>query len=384
MKAFVYPPLPTERDVIRILTVEPGDFDEQIRSTLTPVRFSAKPRYIALSYTWADPYPDDVPAPTISRRKEPRQQETDSHTEVPPIDSIPEPMPGAPVAGSHEANYIIVDTCEFPVERNLSLALRHLRSPTHPLPLWIYAICINQQNEKERNMYVAMMSFIYKRATMVVAWLGAREYKGQFNYVRTLQWKMGQTQHLATYISGPKRPHYDKPDQDTFARVIRSAYWTRVWVVQEFCLARELFIAYGSKLWAYECIRGWDIFENAKRDALNIRTTRLRCLELESMVRLFDARKSKHTKEMALGFLVETFSKAACGRVQDKIYGLLGLANDIIPDSDTNGDVEGPIARYIKSLDIQDEVPPDPPSGRAIFGVDYSRSLFEIWTDVLC
>ncbi|KAI0383032.1 heterokaryon incompatibility protein-domain-containing protein [Hypomontagnella monticulosa] len=385
MTTFTYPPLPTDRNAIRILTIQPGDFDDQIRSTLTPVPFTERPKYIALSYTWADPYPDDLRTPTIPCREGPAQQTADLQTEVLSMCNTPESIAKVPANRANGADFIIVDTHQFPVQRNLSLALRHLRSPTHPLHLWVDAICIDQQNEKERNVHVAMMSFIYKRATMVVAWLGARRYKGQFNYVQTLrnEWKMGQTQRLVTYMVDPKRPQCsEKPDTETFQRVIRSAYWARVWIIQEFCLAQNLVIAYGSKLWSYKCIRSWDNLQ-VKKVPSDIGTSGLRWPGFESMVQLFDARESKHTKEMTLECLVETFSKAACGRVQDKIYGLLGLANDITPDPTTNEDTVDPITRYIRLLDIRDEVPPDPPTGRASFKVDYSRPLFQIWTDVL-
>lgn len=40
---------------------------------------------------------------------------------------------------------------KLPVTKNLALALRHLRSITAPRTLWTDAICINQEDIKERN-----------------------------------------------------------------------------------------------------------------------------------------------------------------------------------------------------------------------------------------
>ncbi|KAF2660972.1 HET-domain-containing protein, partial [Lophiostoma macrostomum CBS 122681] len=38
--------------------------------------------------------------------------------------------------------------------------------------LWIDALCIDQQNDQERNHQVERMGEIYKRADRVIAWLG--------------------------------------------------------------------------------------------------------------------------------------------------------------------------------------------------------------------
>ncbi|KAL1842480.1 hypothetical protein VTK73DRAFT_3111 [Phialemonium thermophilum] len=53
--AFPYPPLPAGSDALRVLTLSPATgFWDPLVATLEAVPFSAKPKYIALSYTWAD------------------------------------------------------------------------------------------------------------------------------------------------------------------------------------------------------------------------------------------------------------------------------------------------------------------------------------------
>ncbi|PVH81632.1 HET-domain-containing protein, partial [Cadophora sp. DSE1049] len=62
----------------------------------------------------------------------------------------------------------------FPVRQNLLCALRVLRASgdTIKLPIWIDALCIDQQNVSERGHQVDMMGVIYRGAQHVIAWLG--------------------------------------------------------------------------------------------------------------------------------------------------------------------------------------------------------------------
>jgi len=55
-----YPQLPSGVDAIRILTLEPArSFSCPLICNLSPAAFSTKPKYVALSYTWEDPYPGE-------------------------------------------------------------------------------------------------------------------------------------------------------------------------------------------------------------------------------------------------------------------------------------------------------------------------------------
>ncbi|PKS06248.1 hypothetical protein jhhlp_006994 [Lomentospora prolificans] len=67
---------------------------------------------------------------------------------------------------------ILLDGQHVPVTTNLYAALRALRQPTRPRQLWIDALCINQQDVRERSHEVFRMRLIYERATRVVIWLG--------------------------------------------------------------------------------------------------------------------------------------------------------------------------------------------------------------------
>lgn len=86
-------------------------------------------------------------------------------------------------AGSYEAlSYVWGDTSKktpiqvndktLEIGINLRGALHALRYEDKSRTLWIDAICIDQQNIKERNEQVAAMPQIYSRAMKTVIWLG--------------------------------------------------------------------------------------------------------------------------------------------------------------------------------------------------------------------
>ena len=58
------------------------------------------------------------------------------------------------------------------VKPNLFLALKRLRQPTQGRIVWVDALCIDQDNVKEKIHQVAMMGDIYRSSSRVLIWLG--------------------------------------------------------------------------------------------------------------------------------------------------------------------------------------------------------------------
>lgn len=96
------------------------------------------PRYIALSYTWGDPFPPPEPHDT---------------TVLPQSAKSPDrPWP------------IQVNGRAFKITKNLGEFLRHAGSNTysnHGQWYWVDALCINQDDSEERTHQVGMMGDIY-------------------------------------------------------------------------------------------------------------------------------------------------------------------------------------------------------------------------------
>lgn len=125
----------------RLMSLSPGNYGDPIICTLSTMTImkpesgrgeefessGVKSTYEALSYTWGDPSPVFT---------------------------------------------IQINGDRLPVAHNLFFALQYLRHETDPRDLWIDAICINQQDLKERSEQVVHMLQIYKNASRVIVSLG--------------------------------------------------------------------------------------------------------------------------------------------------------------------------------------------------------------------
>lgn len=73
-----------------------------------------------------------------------------------------------------EADYLVGTVSTVGISPTLDRAIRRLRNPDAPLPIWIDAVCIKQDDLQERARQVAMMGYIYAQSTMVHIWLDDR------------------------------------------------------------------------------------------------------------------------------------------------------------------------------------------------------------------
>jgi hypothetical protein len=55
---------------------------------------------------------------------------------------------------------------------NLKPVLQHIRLPGKKRTLWVDAVCINQENIRERSTQVQIMTNIYQKASKVLMWVG--------------------------------------------------------------------------------------------------------------------------------------------------------------------------------------------------------------------
>lgn len=191
---------------------------------------------------------------------------------------------------------IILDGSDgFHVTDNLEAALRRMRSSFAARDLWIDAICIDQNNLTERSSQVLLMRQIYRNAKRILVWIGdqSRDTEG-FDPMKA------------------------------FPTVMKSAtrkWWDRVWVVQEFALARQVTILFGQHEVAWE-----PFFAMAgARDNITLFSRR----DIEQLALLENARARVQRKEyLTMLQMLRLTSYAQATDPRDKIYALLGLAQD--------------------------------------------------------
>ncbi|KAI1195353.1 heterokaryon incompatibility protein-domain-containing protein [Nemania serpens] len=377
--AFPYPRLP-EGDAVRLLTLKAGRFFDQLEGDLVPIAFSAKPRYLALSYTWDDSTLEQSGYPAAFIEHMPDE----------PGDNFGYSKP----AECRREATLALDGHDVPVRHNLALALRYLRSATHPLTLWVDAVCINQDDVDERNAQVSLMALVFSRATAVVAWMGLNgpdalspgpksidinsieagvAMRKVYNRGNTKELAHWFAHHIAAQSGAASRnlsesraaekevlERITSANQLGNAMVMQTTYWQRVWVVQEVCLAQKVFFAYGPTLL---------VDEEAVRLAHQMKTLKV----VGGMTRILSARRMRFTSSMRLETLIEEFMAQKCTDSRDKIYGLVGLANDIRA-------TEGPGSN---DAAIQHTTFQHGGSEDVNFMIDYRRSYYDIWCDVV-
>ena len=209
-------PLPTDAHHlhIRIMQLRRGHVKDPIECSLIPVKLADNIdiRFTALSYVWGER------------------------------------------SGQHSVRVNGVE--DIPLTDNLHTALIHLRKTASDIALWADAICINQEDEKEKSTQVSRMAEIYCAAEEVVAWLGGASANSDLA-VKYIVDKVAQPaqptttrreliEDIQTTINNPffsSRTVWKNRlrTNDNLASTIESSlndlwlrpYWTRVWVVQE-------------------------------------------------------------------------------------------------------------------------------------------------------
>ena len=204
-----------------------GQFSKESESLQTclgkleTVALEDEPRYTALSYVWGDP-----------------------------SDRVP----------------FVLDNHRIPITRNLALALQALQLDDEPFVLWIDALCINQDDLKEKSEQVLRMKEIYASASLVVVWLGAAtpatdvamdmfnayHQKGpslDLTAMHTYRFRDEQRQEL---VEHPQFKNFIESDGiPSLVMIVEflliREWWYRAWVLQEFCVGQELYFACGSK-----------------------------------------------------------------------------------------------------------------------------------------
>jgi hypothetical protein len=378
---FSYPPLPG-KDALRLLTLRAGNFFDPLEADLASIAFSEKPRYLALSYTWADPTPEQLEIPAaFTKQMDGANDGPDCHE---------------PVECLREAT-LALNGYDVPIWHNLALALRYLRSASHPLTLWVDAVCINQVDIDERNSQVTLMAVIFSRAIAVVAWLGLNGPEitrlsggSSWNDVNdaTGMWRAyngGNSKELAPWFAEQLTAYLGTNSRDSlesraakkealdriaaintlgYTMIMTTSYWQRIWVVQEVCVARRLFFMYGPTLL---------VDEEAMRPAHDVNTVKM----TSGLRNMLNARQARFGPDMCLESLIENFAGQMCTEPRDKIYSLISLANDVNAvesHSNTEGKGVNDGDRAVIQVGGSEDVD---------FIIDYHRSFYDIWCDAV-
>lgn len=234
----LYTPIPTTDDsqFIRVLDVHVPlkDHDEAIHATLKIVDLKSNPSFSTLSYVWGSP------------------------------------------DGKHQ--FVHCGPHQIPLLSNGYSALKALRKKLGAFTIWIDAICINQNDDNEKQRQIPLMGDIYSKAASGYIWLGAGDPRVQramkylsrppYEYFfepesqdSAMQWPppnhyaaalvfVLQRFKIKSSMRSPTRRHFwTLPFTTTIEDIdalLHNEWVKRVWTYQELLLSRKPILVYGN------------------------------------------------------------------------------------------------------------------------------------------
>jgi Heterokaryon incompatibility protein (HET) len=255
--------------------------------------------------------------------------------------------------GSSEMPFSLdTPTGTIPITASLNSALSRLRSSDGDRPLWADAVCINQEDAQEKEHQVPLMGEIYSCARKVLVDLGdATPGSSEALEMMDLYWRHNIVHGIA--ISGQKLnfveslqflgmdvpestqktlPPPDNPQWDCVRGFLRRPWFHRVWIIQEFILAREVVVMCGNDfvdwriLWAMsQSFNNWEIpFAFADQRESHAGLLAIGRLGMSRRLRELPT----NPEAMTMTALLERFGSQKVTLARDRFFGLLGIAED--------------------------------------------------------
>ncbi|KAF2127845.1 HET-domain-containing protein [Dothidotthia symphoricarpi CBS 119687] len=135
------------------------------------------------------------------------------------------------------------------ITENLFDALQALRNENAPRLLWADAVCIHQFNLNEKGHHVAQMGAVYRNASSVTVWLGQEDATEGIQVLRKLSEDKETIISALDFNDGGKAMfdmlHLTESDSP-LCKLFSGPWVERLWIVQEFVLAREVCIFVGN------------------------------------------------------------------------------------------------------------------------------------------
>lgn len=229
-----------------------------------------------------------------------------------------------------------IDVCgtSFSCRKNLDSALRHLRDKHECFLLWVDAVCINQGDLGEKSSQVLLMRRIYRHAQTVRIWLGEAADDSS-EAVRVVKQLQVQPDFNAAKLAGQE---LSTEQLRAFTSLCKRPWFKRIWVVQEYALARQAVFYCGSDCFSWTNIGNFlgGILDNLVKSPIeqldqryplmidgSIQNAVLNLLHLGGVSDMTSEGKQHDIVQALETFLA--LSKLNATDPRDKVYGCLGL-----------------------------------------------------------
>lgn len=253
------------------------------------------------------------------------------------------------------ARLITVNGAAFVVHMNLFRFLRAFkRNDRNQYYLWVDQLCIDQSAVDERNHQVKMMAEIYSSAHEVIVWLGAAtgrmkcvaQFLTNFSKLPGSSIKLRENRKRINLSHPTAKGEWEKEAwhryRSTRGRLLRLqtlrfsdvlhftrvAYWSRLWVVQEICLARRCTIFCNGKWIPWGT---WSEFIRAvgKQSILhwgeNIIAPQINFLASDMAS---EGRFALMTNGSTLSEALANLHHCHCCEPRDRVYSILGIVRN--------------------------------------------------------
>ena len=235
---------------------------------------------------------------------------------------------------------LICNGLQYAASPNLSTALHYLRHTNTPRYLWCDALCINQNDDREKTVQIRNVFDIFAKARRVVAWLGEEtEWTSvAFEVLRkttadplvTFQFQTGPFERwsiLPDISYGDRRTIV----QEALADLYRRPWCKRTWVRQEVFAAQHVVVRCGAHEIEYYSLFGYLNYILSSGSTHEI--DRPLKADLRRFYKVLDiqcrgASKGSTASEM----LVQTLANGELFDISDPrdfVYGILGLIRNI-------------------------------------------------------
>lgn len=270
-REYQYKRLEEEQKYFRLLKLLPGGSDESLKCELEHREIQSPGRsFGAISYVWG----------------------TETHQ---------------PTIRCHDGR--------VKIPTNLKEALMRLRDKKNPKYLWTDSICIDQQNNGEKDNQILVMGSIYRQAEKVYVWLGNKNEEDAFRLLHHLY----RRKDLQAEVF--KNAAEQRPDSEwkSLSKVLKLDWFGRVWTLQEICLASRGTVLCGSSRMNWK-----EFLHTCRRLHATCKQLRLRYdLRLYRVLRTdvnFEDRR-EHP-----GFILKLVRERNCKVDIDRVRGILGHA----------------------------------------------------------
>jgi hypothetical protein len=241
---------------------------------------------------------------------------------------------------SDETYPLICDGRVIQIQRNLYIALPYLMRRPSNRPMWIDAVCIDQKDTSEKLVQIGMMSDVYRRATKVWIWLkpappelleAAKEAVGYISRIGQAGIDSYQLEEGTFTTNQLGLPPSSSPAWNIIIGILEAPWFTRMWIIQEFALAKSVTFLFGDHVISSENLQAANnllhtprrILDNEGRDLVMQLDNSGPC----AMPFFCRDQYLKHSRDSfdAAGLIIFLTMGQRCYDPRDRVFALLGL-----------------------------------------------------------